>query len=74
MICDLNSLLKRKHVGSILIISKIINILNKHNQKCVRPSQERLTASAGSSAPGSRKSFTCVFERLTNGVLSLDRS
>lgn len=45
MICDLNSLLKRKYVGSILITSKIINILSKHNQKFVSPSQERFTES-----------------------------
>lgn len=51
MICDLNSLLKRKYVGSILIISKIINILKKHNQKFASPSQERFTESAWSSTP-----------------------
>ena len=38
MICDLNSLLKRKYVGSILVISEVINVLSKHNQEiCKSP-------------------------------------
>lgn len=64
MICDLNSLLKRKYFGSILIISEIINILSKHNQKFVSPSQERFTESAWSLTPNSNNSFTCAIDRL----------
>lgn len=66
MICDLNSLLKRKYFGSILIISEIINILSKYNQEFASPSQERLTESVWSSIPSSSNSFTCMVGRLKN--------
>lgn len=66
MICDRNSLLKRKYVGSILIISEIINVLSKHNQKFASPSQERFTELVWSSGPSSRNSFTCIFDKLKN--------
>lgn len=66
MICDLSSLLKIKYVGSILIISEIINVLSKHNQKFASPSQERFSDSAWSSTPRSSIRFMCIFDRLKN--------
>lgn len=52
MICDLNSLLKRKYVGSILIISKIINILKKHTTQSLQvPARKDLQSQPGPQDP-----------------------
>lgn len=66
MICDLSGLLKIKYVSSILIISEIINVLSKHNQKFSSPSQERFSDSAWSSVLRSSNSFIGILDRLEN--------